>query len=189
MNTIKMVTCEIEGRSPLVFGAPVVETKQVGESHEQFEERTWRLKALSDADGLYLDPYAGKQCLLKAVEYGGEKVQGMGMRRWKAFYMAGVLCVDNVRLNATRDDLIKMAKFVPSDGRPGGGSRVWKFFPTLPGWKATLKYVVTEPKVWGDRKRFERYATMAGNFVGFGVWAARRGGCFGRFEVKQVVWE
>ena len=189
MNTIKMATCTLEGRSPLVFGGPVMETRQEGESYEQYEERTWRLKAIEDKDGIYLDPYAAKQCLLGSVAYAGEKVAGMRNRGWKSFYTAGVLCVEKVRVDATRDDLIKMAKFIPSDGRVGGGTRVWKFFPTLPEWQATVTYLVIEPKIWGDAKRFERYVQMAGDFVGFGVWAPRRNGWYGRFEVKKIDWD
>ena len=74
-----------------------------------------------------------------------------------------------------------------ADGIRGSGKRVWRNFPRVDSWSATVPIVVAANEITKDV--FERHLEQAGKFVGIGRFRPQNGGFYGRFEVQKVVWQ
>ena len=98
------------------------------------------------------------------------------------------MCLDPVPLGIRGEDVTGERLHVPSTGRRGGTTRVWKQFPHIPaGWVATVTFYVLDPLV--TEQVFEEHMKECGNFIGIGRFRPRNNGYYGRFVVKSIKWE
>lgn len=184
---MRLATCELESMSPYSQSRPVATGKTRDETHDEHEERTWRERAHTDAEGIvFIPPMALKNCLAEAAKYKSIQIPGKGKATYTKHFEAGIMVLDPVSLGVSIDDVRRNKIFVPSDGRRGGGHRVWKSFPTIDQWKATARIYVLDDVI--DEEVFRQHLEDAGQFIGIGSFRPRNNGFFGRFRVTKISW-
>ena len=180
------VTCDIIGVTPFSFGAPIQSKKETGENHDSFEERTWRERMHVNASGeCYIVPGALKNCLAEVAKYLSETVPGKGKSTYTKHFEAGIICSEPMMLGVQGDDVEGERVFVPSDGRRGGTTRVWKTFPVLPTWKTQASFIVVDPMLIDKPEKMHEYLSHAGKFIGMGRFRPRNNGYYGRFNIEN----
>jgi hypothetical protein len=185
---MRIATVTLESCSPYGQGRFIVEKKSRDETHEDFENRIWRERTHYDSDGMcFIPPMAFKNSLAEAAKYKSEKIPGEGNAKWTKHFDAGVLVVQPLSLGVKKDDVQCTSLHLPSDGRPGGSTRVLKHMPTFQKWGGDVEYLVLDDKINEDV--FERYVEDSGTFIGIGVFRPRNRGYWGRFDVNKVTWK
>ena len=192
-----MLKCiaKIKGVAPLSYGKPQHTPEKQGEAKDAYEERTWRERMHVDADGnLFLPNTALAKAFEDTARYLSESVPGKGKATFTKHFLQGILVIDPIPV-LFEGKPIKAADvqgerlFVPSDGKKGGGKRVWRIFPTVQQWEAVLTFYVVDQLLIDKPKKIEDYLGHMGTFNGFGRWAARVGGMYGRFIVVSFEYE
>ncbi len=174
--------------SPYSQSAPLRTVRETGESHEHYEERVWRERAHVNDDGyIFIPAMALKLCLDDCARFLSESVSGKGKATYTKHFEAGVMCMDNAVLPVKEKEMGCDRLFVPSDGKKGGATRVWKNFPLVEEWQATAHYYVFDPILIGAPEKIEEYLVHAGKFIGLGRFRPRRGGWYGRFSVEEFI--
>jgi hypothetical protein len=159
--------------------------KETRESADDYERRTWREKLHVTPGGKILLPAMGfKRCLEETVGYMGEKIPGRGSEKWTKNFLQGVMCLEDLVLEIGPEKAVEHWVFVPSDGRKGGGKRVWKCFPRVDAWEGSLLFAVIDDLITPDV--LERYVRISGQLTGVGVWRPRTGGMWGKFQVLEL---
>ena len=151
-----------------------------------YEEESWRNRAHKDQDGIVFIPgIALKNAIDNAARYMGKKIAGQKMKTYTKKFEAGLIVVDNGHLGVKLDDIEGQWQFVPSNGKPGGGSRVNKCFPVIPaGWETTFELCVLDDII--TEEVLLEHIECAGKFIGLGWWRPERRGNYGRFTVKKL---
>lgn len=183
-----MLVCEFDiiGTSPISFSKAITEPKRTGETHDAYEERTWRLRAHADQTGeAFIPPQALKNCLESVARYLSESVPGKGKATYTKHFASGIMVTEPMPLGVKAEHIPPERLHVPSDGKKGGGSRVWKTFPTLPTWKTRAQVYVLDPVLLDKPEMIGRYADHAGKFIGFGRFRPQNGGFYGRFKIAN----
>lgn len=183
-----MLTCDCDliGVAPIGFSRPVSSEKNTGETHEAYELRTWRERMHVDGGGIvFIPPMALKNCLASVAQYLSESVPGKGTSKYTKHFKSGIMVTAPLSLCIKAADVNPQKQFVPSDGRTGGGKRVWKHFPVIPTWKTHATVIVLDPVLIDKPEKIEEYLGHAGQFIGLGWFRPERNGYFGRFEVKN----
>lgn len=189
-----MLTIEVDlvGLAPISFNAPVKSTKNTGETHDAFEQRTWRERMHVDNDGhVFIPPMALKNCLSECAKYLSETVPGKGKATYTKHFEAGIMVTTPLDLcNGVGKPVVAKTVapnpvYVPSDGRRGGGSRVWKKFPIVPVWRTHATIHVLDPTLIDKPDKLQEYLTHAGQFIGLGTFRPRHNGYFGRFAIEN----
>jgi hypothetical protein len=166
----------------------ILEKKSRDETHDQFEERTWKQRCHVDKDGIvFIPPTAFKNCLSEAAKYKSIQIPGKGKTTYTKHFEAGVLCVKPVSLGVHIDDVDGLRLHVPADGKRGGGKRVWKTFPFIPEWESEVEFCVLDEII--DNDVFEQHLIDAGQFIGIGYFRPRNNGYWGRFSVEAITWK
>lgn len=157
------------------------------EASGDYEDRTWRNRLHSNAEGIvYIPPMAFKNCLSEAAKFLSVKIPGKGKSTYTKHFEAGILVMDPLSLGVHKDSVQKESFFVPSDGRRGSGKRVTRHFPVFPRWTGDVTFYVMDDTVTKDV--FEYHLGEAGRFIGIGRFRPRNNGFYGRFEVNKVSW-
>ena len=183
---MRTVRAHINGVSPLGQSAPIQSKRNTGENHDAFEERTWRERLHVTDDGrVFIPPMAIKNMLSDCARFLSETVPGKGKATYTKHFEAGVMVVEPAVMNIKAADVEGLRLFVPSDGKKGGGSRVWKTFPCMKKWEADIEIVLLDPLLIDKPEKVEEYLGHAGRFIGLGFFRPRNGGYFGRFEVTK----
>jgi hypothetical protein len=182
MKTVKAV---LKSASPYgqsrYHGTPMLDK----ESHEDYEKRTWKNKLHTDKKGnIFIPPMAVKNCLLEAAAYSGKKIQGKGQKTWTKKFEAGILVVKEFYIGKTVNEVEECKVFVPSDGKRGGGKRVFKSFPVVPEWCAEIEVLIVDPII--TEKIFREHLEEAGKYIGLGYFRPSRNGYYGRFTVEEM---
>ena len=179
-------TYKNSGVAPLGFSAPVVTTRRDGEDFDDYENRIWRERMHADAEGnVFLPQTMLSNCLSAVAKQLSEKIRGKGMATWTKHFERGILVVYAMRLGFMRDELACQRLFVPSDGRRGGGSRVWKNFPVVPEWSCDATLYAVDPQLEESPKKIEEYLGWAGKLIGFGFFRPACNGHYGRFRIEN----
>jgi hypothetical protein len=185
--------------SPMFFGAPVMEKKRSDETHEQFEERTWRQKVHQSADGqAYIQPFA----LKNAIESAGKRLNMKltGKATYTKLLRQGIMVVQPLLLTdpatgkpikcITDGETETVARitprplFVPSDGVKGSGKRVMRIFPEVQAWQTEATVIVVDPRLTVEIML--AHIEECGKFIGFGSMRVENGGITGRFSVEAI---
>ena len=191
---MKIATCEIMGISPYSqskhYSKEMVPKLQ-GENDRDYESRTWRNRLHVNDDGkIFIPPMAFKNCISDCAKFLSLPIPGKGKSTYTKNLQAGILVVEPIPLPIKRDDCESEVLFVPSDGRPGGGSRVEKCFPVIRTWGGHLQILVFDETVlnaYDSAKTtvLEHVLKQAGLFIGIGRFRPRNNGFYGRFEIKK----
>lgn len=157
------------------------------ETAGDYEERTWRNKAHTNADGnIFIPPMSFKMALDTAAKMLGRRIPGKGQSTYSKFFLSGVLCMEPVILPLNKDEVAGDRIYANADGVRGSGKRVWRIFPRIDEWQATVNFHVLADEITEDV--FEDHIVQAGAFVGIGRFRPQNGGYYGRFEVKKISW-
>jgi len=183
---MKTVRATIEGISPISFSAPIQSIKSTGESHDAFEQRTWRERLHVDSDGMvFIPPGAIKNCLSDVAKYLSESVPGKRNATYTKFFEAGVMVIAPVGLGVKGAEVEGERLFVPADGKRGGGKRVWKTFPVIRKWGGGVEIHIVDPVLIDKPEKVKEYLEHAGKFIGLGRFRPRNNGFYGRFQVTK----
>lgn len=188
MNT---ATFTIEGISNYQQRKPYSknEVPAIGkENHEDYERRTWRSGLHVNEKGkVFMPGVSMHKALVAAAAFAGEKIKGKGSKTYTQRFKAGIMVMNDSAFPIAAAEIAPQILFVPSDGKPGGGKRVTKYFGTVPpGWRASFEVSVFDELITDEV--LARTLIDAGKFVGLGVWRPERGGYNGRFEVVEFAW-
>jgi len=181
---------EFTGVGSLMFGRPVSEPKRDDETHEQHDQRTWKLKINHRDKQACIEPFALTNALVSAGSRLSIKVPGGGKATFTKLFRQGCMCVDPMMLFKPDgsplqvDDINPQRLFVPSDGKRGSAKRVFRTFPTCDAWKAVGSIMVFDNKITEDI--LKRHMVEAGKFIGFGSMRVENGGICGRFAVDSL---
>lgn len=180
------VEFDLVSASPLSFSKAITSIKDPGESHEAFEERTWRERMHVDKNGeLFIPANALETMLVETAKFLAESVPGKGKATYTKHFMAGIMVTEPLMLAIKADTIQHERCFVSSDGKPGGSKRVWKNFPIVAEWKARGQIILLDPILIDKPEKVEEYLRYAGKFIGFLKGRPRRGGHYGRFSVEN----
>jgi hypothetical protein len=119
-------------------------------------------------------------------------VPGKGKAQYTKHFEAGVLVARPISLGIKAADVEMEKLFLPSDGRRGGGKRVWKYFPLITSWEAEAEIIIVDDTVLQksvtDKTRsvFEIVLDGAGSYIGLGRFRPRQNGFYGRFDVEAL---
>ena len=196
---MKTAVATLQSISPYSQSRHYMTEKNRGESHRDYEARTWRdrLHALEDGT-VFMPPMAFKNCLSEAAKFLSIKIPGKGKATYTKHFEAGVLVMEALTLPVKKEDVPGEWLFVPSDGKRGGGSRVEKCFPVIQNWSGNVTFYVLDetltqsvnvPGSDEEVTAFEYHLREAGNFIGVGRFRPRNNGFYGRFKVEKVAWK
>jgi hypothetical protein len=127
-----------------------------------------------------------KNMLSDTAKFLGEKIPGKGSKTYTKHFESGILVIDPAALGIHVNELEHEKLFVPSDGIPGSGKRVWKYFPVVHNWEAEFTVFILDETI--TKSVFERYVEEAGKFIGIGFFRPARRGTKGRFSVVKTEW-
>ena len=173
--------------SPLLYGGPLRSPRNTkgNETADAYEERCWRERAHADSEGqLYIPGMAIKKMLDGVARFLKQKVPSKGSQTYIPYFGSGIFVASNMVLDKTLDDIEAFPQFVPSDGKPGGGSRVWRTFPLVRDWSGDATIHILHPVI--TEQVFREHLEQAGIFIGLGMWRPERKGFYGRFRVEQL---
>jgi hypothetical protein len=158
--------------------------KLTGESHEDYDKRTWKEHLHIDKGLVVIPETALMQCIHAGVRYAGEKKKGTAT--WTKHFEGGIAmtepAVTNIKLeHVTFEDIYSNA-----DGVRGSGKRVYRRFPIMAPWSATFDVLILDPEITQDL--FSRMIETAGKFRGIGRWRPEKGGQNGRFVIDEIKW-
>lgn len=184
-----MKTCVItlESLSPYAQSRYHATPKIKGEQPDAWEERTWQNKSHTDATGqVFIPPMAIAGCIKDAAKFLNIKIPGRRNETWTKHFDSGILVLSPLMLGVNIKDARKHAVFCSSDGKPGGKSRVMRFFPTADKWKGSVEITLLDDMI--TEEIFSEVLAAAGNLIGFGAFRVRNRGYFGRFKVVSIKW-
>lgn len=182
-------TFQVTGVTDLMFGKHVPEKKKDSETHEQREERLWKKKVPVTGDGqCYMNPFAVTNGLVTAAKWLKRKVDGRS--GYTGRFQSGVSPSGKILLfkldgsPLTIDDVEPIPLFVPSSGKKGEGTRVFRIFPTVQEWIGRGSVIVFDGKIPEDQ--LYDHLVALGQFVGWGSMRVEGGGINGRFRVDDL---
>lgn len=185
---MKIAHCKLSSISPYSQSRAHQTEKLPKEGPDDYEQRTWREKCHFDKDGqVFIPPMSFKQALDVAAKMLGRTIPGKGKATYSKFFLAGVLVMDGPMLGITKDAVAMDRIHANADGVRGSGKRVWRNFPRIESWAATVDYHILADEITKDV--FEDALTQCGSFVGIGRFRPQNGGFYGRFKIDGINWE
>lgn len=187
--SVRTAAVRVRGVGPYSANAEVARAhpKTEHETNDQHEQRTWRYRLNVGPDGTAIIPgTAFTNALIAASRFLGLQIPGEGKATYAKLMEKSIMPAGDACLGVKPVDVEGEWLHVPSDGRRGGGKRVWKCFPKLDTWEAVFEVSVIGDKL--TREVFAKIADAAGKFIGLGRFRPQNGGFYGRFEVVGIEW-
>lgn len=157
------------------------------ETKDDYEQRTWRARMHVTSDGSVEIP---GQAFADAVKQSARRLQlqipGKGKTQYTKYFEAGVTVLDSLVLPLKAADVPCERLYVPSDGVPGGGKRVWKNFPRIDKWSGEITFIIFDDVI--PESVFTQVLKSAGLLVGIGRFRPEKRGFYGRFQVDAIQW-
>ena len=154
------------------------------ESHEAYEERTWRKKVHSNEDGyMIIPPMAFKKSLDAACKR--DPIKKKGQQTFTKHFISGVMVTEPLILSIQVNEIKNDKLFVPV-GDSASGKRVMKIFPLISKWEGKVSYEILDDVITEDV--FSQVLTASGIFIGVGCFRPSSGGYYGRFNVENIEW-
>lgn len=182
---MKTAVIKLTSAAPLTQSRKHDAPKLEKELADAYEQRTWKNKAHVNDDGrVEIPAFAIKCAVVAAAKYAGDQIPGKGKATWTKKFQCGILIPENAVTDCTVDDITPVTINANPDGVRGSGKRVFRTFPQLRKWSATLTVLVLDEII--TRGVLEKYFTAAGQFVGVGQYRPENGGTNGRFIAEVV---
>jgi hypothetical protein len=178
----------IEGIAPLSQSRQHRSPFNDGESHEAYDERTWREKANYDKDGIVFVPaMAFKQAMDAAAKRLAIPDPDNKRANFTKYFLSDVICETNMPIDIHKDQMPSVTINANVDGVRGSGKRVPRCFPQTPEWKGVTTFLIMNEKI--TNQIFERVLQCTGQSIGVGQFRPEKGGLNGRFEVVKIKYE
>jgi hypothetical protein len=185
---MRTVVASLESISAYSQSRVIQSEKLPKENAKDHEERVWRERCHADEKGnIFIPPTVFKNCLSEIARFLSVQIPGKGKSTYTKHFEAGVLITEGIPLPIKQKDVDGEWLFVPSDGRRGGGKRVWKRFPLIKNWKGDLTAYILDDTITAEV--FREHLEQAGAFIGIGRFRPRNNGYYGRFKVVDMVWQ
>lgn len=161
------------------------------ETHDDYEQRTWREKCTVNKEGQVCIPaMALKQCIDTCAHKLGLKVPGRRGSTYKNFFASGFFCDHDVPISngkpLTKETAESKTISANADGVRGSGKRVPRTFPEFVAWHGVAEFTILDDII--TESVFEQHVKSAGVIVGIGRFRPEKGGTNGRFRVKRFEW-
>ena len=187
---MKSATCSLTSVTPYSQSRtidPEEFPKLNKETPDAYEQRCWRHRMHVNSDGRVTIPStAFENAIREAAKRLQIPIPGKRMQYFTKSFEAGFAVVNGLTLDTKAASVKPDRLFVPSDGRPGGGKRVWKWFPRIDSWSGTLSCVIYDDVI--TQEVFRRVVDSAGVLVGIGRFRPQNRGFYGRFHVDAMAW-
>ena len=158
------------------------------ETPDAYEKRCWRHRMHLSADGRVEIPQtAFENSIKEAAKRLQIPIPGKRMQYFTKSFEAGFAVLGGLVIDAKGAEVKGERLFVPSDGRPGGGKRVWKWFPKVEAWHGTITCMVYDDVITQDV--FRKVVESAGMLVGIGRFRPQNRGFYGRFRLDSMTWD
>jgi hypothetical protein len=156
------------------------------ETHDDYEERTWRHRCHHLPDGrIFIPPTQLKEALVECAQYLSVQIPGKGKATYTKHFRAGILISEGIMLPIKVDDVV--GEWLSLDAQPGSGrgGRVWRCMPRISDWQGDVGIHVLDETVTMDVLRY--HLEQTGAFIGIGRFRPKNGGFYGRFRVEDLV--
>lgn len=185
---MRILTVNIRGTSPYSQSKIHETPKLAKETHDDYDQRTWREKTTVDADGQIVVPgVAFKQAIDSAAKMLSIQIPGKGKATYTKEFVRGVNVFEDLALGVRKDEVPMVRLYVNADGVRGSGKRVFRNFPVVPApWGGQLQIHVISDTV--PDEIVEKVVKASGLFVGVGRFRPENGGTNGRFEIAALRW-
>lgn len=159
-----------------------------GESHEDYDARTWREKANYDEEGIVFIPaIAFKQAMDLAAKRLAIPDPDNKRANFTKYFVSDVICENNLSIGVHKDKMPSITINANVDGVRGSGKRVPRTFPQIGSWRGTTSFLIMENKI--KCEHFEKVLAMAGQSIGVGQFRPEKGGLNGRFKIEKITYE
>ncbi len=157
------------------------------EGKDDYENRCWRARMHATPDGFVeIPPTAFANTLKMSARRLQIQVPGKGKTQYTKYFEAGVMVAGALKLDILVKDVPRERLFVPSDGVPGSGKRVFRNFPRIDSWGGEVTFYVLDDIITEDV--FAKVLRSAGMLVGIGRFRPENRGFYGRFSVESLKW-
>jgi hypothetical protein len=178
----------LRGTAPYSQSRQHLTDKLDGETHEEFDRRTWREKCNCAKDGeVYIPAMAFKQAMDSAAKRLAIPDPDNRKANFTKYFVSDVICEANLLIGVHKDEMPSITISANVDGVRGSGKRVPRTFPQVQEWEGQTSFLVMEEKIKAET--FERVLRAAGQSIGVGQFRAEKGGLNGRFEIVKVKYE
>lgn len=175
----------IKGLAPLSQSKMHDAPKRDGESHADYDQRTWREKCNADQDGIvYVPAMAFKQAMDIAAKRLAIPDPDNKRANLTKFFVSDVICEQNLSIGVHKEEMPCVRINANADGVRGSGKRVLRTLPQIQEWEGQTSFLVMEEKI--KPEIFEKVLAAAGRSVGVGQFRPEKGGLNGRFEVAKI---
>lgn len=189
---MKQAICRLESVSPYGQSRHYADEvlRNEGETHRDYEERTWRgrMHVNPDTGNVFIPASAFANCVKYAGKRMGVQIPGRGKRNYTKSFEAGVMVQDDLELALPVADVSCVKLFVPASGVAGDGKRVTKYFPRIASWKGDVTFLIADDELCAPHglETFQKAIEYAGKLVGIGFYRPQNRGTWGRFAVKAI---
>lgn len=187
MSTV-IASCHLKSLSPYSQSRPHDTPKKEKELDDDYERRTWpdHLHVNKATGQVFIPPGAFSQSILEAAKFLSLPVPGKGKATFTKNFEASVRVQEPLVLPLKAADVQPDRLFLHANGQPGGGRRVWRYYPRIDAWEGVVRYYVLDPIITQDV--FEKVLLASGSLIGIGRFRPRNRGYYGRFEILEVSW-
>lgn len=185
---MKVATVRFTSTSPLCFGRFHNTPKLDREQPDAYEERTWRERLhYNEQDGkVFIPSNAIRKCVQGAAKFLGMPVKGKGKSTYTKHFEAGIMVLNAIVLPVKKDEVGRLSLPVPSDGKPGGTTRVIRHFPIIHQWEGTADILIMDEII--TQEVLKEHLSAAGQFIGLLTFRPRQREDKGRFETEIIGW-
>lgn len=178
----------IKGIAPLSQSRQHNEPFLDGESHDDYDKRTWREKVSCDRDGvIFVPPMAFKQAMDTAAKRLSIPDPDNKRANFTKYFVSDVICEQSLSIGILKKDIGSVTISANTDGVRGSGKRVPRTLPQTSEWGGSTSFLIMDEKI--KREIFERVLASAGRSIGVGQFRPEKGGINGRFEVVAIRYE
>jgi len=184
---MKTAVVTIESMSPYSSSRRHETPRENEEEHDAYENRTWREKCTTDEEGFWVIPRAGfQQSLQTAAGQITQKVKGKGAKQWTAYFLAGVIVENDLRLPIKKQEVKGIRLPCSATGQRGRGSQVFRWFPIIEQWGGEVVYHILDDMI--TQEVFVNVLTRSLGLVGVGRFRGEKGGFNGRAKIVKIKW-
>lgn len=157
------------------------------EQHDAYDARTWRSKLHVDDEGNVVIPATALTSSIQdAASMLALRIPGKGMATYTKHFERGLLITSDIAISVKTKDVNYEKIYCNADGKRGSGKRVWRRFPVIPKWSATVEVFVIDATI--TEEVFDQVVREAGMLVGIGRFRPQNRGTKGRYVVESASW-
>lgn len=166
---------------------PLDYPKKAKEGPDAYDERVWPMRLhVNSAGNVFIPSTAFENAIREAAKRLAISVPGKGKTLYSKYFEAGIQVLNEVELPIKAEAVPGERLFVPSNGRPGGGTRVYKRFPRIDSWSGDLTIAILDDLI--PEEVFRKVLESSGQLVGIGRFRPQNRGTYGRFSVESFAW-